>query len=285
MAQSPIQEAIAYVKRHAPDFKAQIGVITGSGLSAFADKLDHRIAIEYSEIPGVVAGEVVGHSSRLILGEYAGVSVACLQGRLHRYEGIPYQSMQILVNLLKGVGCESVIITNASGSLREDVGPGELVAINDHINFSFDSPLQGPNDDAVGPRFVSLTNTYDQEMRDSFQALAKNMNVTLHEGVYLGVSGPCFETPAEIRMFRQLGGDVIGMSTIPDVMFAKHCGLKVAVLAAIVNLGAGMTGAELSHEHTISEGKKCEDRMTKLILEYIEQLSPLASQKEREINV
>lgn len=272
---SLIQEAIAYVKRHAPDFKAQVGVITGSGLSAFADKLEHRIAIEYSEIPGVVAGDVVGHSSRLILGEYQGVSVACLQGRLHRYEGIPYRSMQILVNLLKGVGCDSVIITNASGSLREEVGPGELVMINDHINFSFDSPLQGPNDESVGPRFVSMTNTYDQGMRDDFHALAKSLEINLHEGVYVGVAGPCFETPAEIRMFKLLGGDVIGMSTIPDVVFARHCGLKIAVLAAIVNLGAGMTGAELSHEHTISEGKKCEDRMTKLILKYIEQYSSL----------
>lgn len=270
---SSIQEAIDYVKRHAPDFKAQIGVVTGSGLSAFADKLEHRIAIEYSEIPGVVAGDVVGHSSRLVLGEYKGVSVACLQGRLHRYEGIPYQSMQILVNLLKGVGCDSVIITNASGSLREEVGPGELVAINDHINFSFDSPLQGPNDESIGPRFVSMTNTYDQAMRDDFHVLANKLNINLHEGVYVGVAGPCFETPAEIRMFRQLGGDVIGMSTIPDVIFARHCGLKVAVLAAIVNLGAGMTGAELSHEHTISEGKKCEERMTQLILQYIQGLA------------
>ena len=273
MTQSLIQQAMAYVRRHAPDFKAQIGVITGSGLSAFADKLEKQIAIEYRDIPGVVSGDVVGHSSRLVLGEYEGVPVACLQGRLHRYEGIPYASMQILVNLLKGVGCESVIITNASGSLREEVGPGELVTINDHINFSFDSPLQGPNDESIGPRFVSLTNTYDQSMRDDLHALAKQMDFCLHEGVYVGVAGPCFETPAEIRMFRQLGGDVIGMSTIPDVVFAKHCGLKVAVLAAIVNLGAGMTGAELSHEHTIAEGKKCEERMTQLIFNYIKQQS------------
>lgn len=264
-----IQQAIDYVKRHAPDFKARVGVVTGSGLSDFANHFEHKIAIDYSEIPGVVAGDVAGHDSRLVLGELDGVPVACLQGRLHRYEGIPYRSMQVLINLLKGVGCESVIITNASGSLRKEVGPGEIVAINDHINFSFESPLQGHNDAAVGPRFVSLTNTYDLTMRRDLGAIAQELGFTLHEGVYVGVSGPCFETPAEIRMFQIMGADVVGMSTIPDVVFAKHCGLKVAVLAAIVNLGAGITGEELSHEHTLAEGKKCADRMTALLRRYI----------------
>jgi xanthosine phosphorylase len=269
MFEVPIQEAIDYVKRHAPDFKAQVGVVTGSGLSAFVDRMEHRICIDYAEIPGVVAGDVEGHDSRLVLGEIEGVPVACLQGRLHRYEGIPYRSMQILINLLKGVGCESVIITNASGSLREEVGAGELVAINDHINLSFDSPLQGPNDSSVGPRFVSLSNTYDETMRQRMGSIAKDMGFSLHEGVYVGVAGPSFETPAEIRMFKTMGADVVGMSTIPDVHFARHCGLKIAVLAAIVNLAAGITGEELSHEDTISEGKKCAGRMIKLIVEYI----------------
>ena len=265
-----VHDAIAYIKRHAPDFKARVGVVASSGISHFSDAFEHKISFPYHEIPGVVSGNVAGHASRLVLGELHGIPVACLQGRLHRYEGIPYPSMQILMNLLKGVGCESVIITNVSGSLRHEVGAGELVAINDHINFSFGSPLQGPNEESVGPRFVSLTNTYDASMRSSLADSAKTLGFNLHEGVYIGVAGPCFETPAEIRMFQRLGADVVGMSTIPDVMFAKHCGLKVAVLAAIVNFGAGMTADELSHEHTLSEGKKSADRMTQLLQHYIQ---------------
>lgn len=264
-----VQAAIEFVQAQAPGFKAKVGVVASSGISEFSTHLTNTVSIPYANIPGVIAGQVAGHASKLVLGYYQNVPVICMQGRLHRYEGTPYRSIQILMNLIKGMGAEEVIITNVSGSLRRDIGPGELVAINDHINFSFDSPLAGPNDDSIGSRFVSMTNAYDVPMRRELQSIAQKQDFYLHEGVYIGVSGPHFETPAEIRLFQLFGADVVGMSTIPDVLFARHCGLRVAVLAAIVNLGAGMTAAELSHEHTLSEGAKCADKMTNLIFEYI----------------
>ncbi len=269
-SQITIQHAVEFVKSKAPGFQAKIGVVASSALSEFSDLLTDPVVIHYQDIPGVIAGSVPGHRSKLVLGYLKGVPIVCLQGRLHRYEGASYRSMQILINLIKGLGADSVIITNVSGSLRSSVGAGELVVINDHINFSFDSPLMGKNDDTVGPRFVSMTNTYDLPMRRDLANIAHEQGFYLHEGVYIGVSGPHFETPAEIRMFQMLGADVIGMSTIPDVLFAKHCGLKVAVLSVIVNLAAGMNpGVELSHEHTLQESAKAASRLTHLIAEYI----------------
>ena len=268
-----IQAAIEFVKARAPGFSAKLGIVASSGLSDFSTLLTRAVVIPYQEIPGVVAGSVAGHASKLVMGYLGDIPIVCLQGRLHRYEGAPYRSMQVLINLVKGLGADSIIITNVSGSLRASVGPGELVAINDHINFSFNSPLMGKNDDSVGPRFVSMTNTYDVQMNHVLKEIAHAQGFYLHEGVYVGVSGPHFETPAEIRMFQLLGGDVIGMSTIPDVLFAKHCGLKIAVLSAIVNLGAGMNaGEELSHEHTLDESAKCAKRLTNLIVEYIKRV-------------
>lgn len=273
IASPTIQEAIDYVKSKYPGFTAKLGVVASSALSGFSNLLTKAVIIPYQEIPGVIAGTVPGHGSKLVMGYIDEVPVICLQGRLHRYEGAPYRSMQILINLVKGLGADSVIITNVSGSLRSHVGAGELVAINDHINFSFDSPLLGKNDDSVGPRFVSMTNTYDLSMRRALSSIASSQGFYLHEGVYIGVSGPHFETPAEIRMFQMLGADVVGMSTIPDVIFAKHCGLNLAVLSLIVNLGAGMNvSEELSHEHTLKESEKAADKMTQLIVEYIKRI-------------
>ena len=272
-SQVTIQAAIEFVKARAPGFSARLGVVASSALSDFSSLLTNTVIVPYQDIPGVIAGSVPGHASKLVMGYLGDVPVICLQGRLHRYEGAPYRSMQILMNLIKGMGADSVVITNVSASLRANVGPGELVIINDHINFSFDSPLMGKNDDSVGPRFVSMTNTYDIEMRRALADIAHNQGFYLHEGVYIGVGGPHFETPAEIRMFQMLGGDVIGMSTIPDVLFAKHCGLRIAVLSLIVNLGAGMNiGEELSHEHTLEESAKAAGRLKNLMVEYIKQV-------------
>lgn len=270
MKDTVMQQAFDVVKEKAKGFKAKIGISTGNNLGELVDAINNPIYIPYTDIPGVVEGKVEGHThARIVLGYIGDVPVACLQGRLHHYEGIPYHSIQILFNVLRYVGCDSVLIANASGSLREQVGPGEMVIINDHINLSFGSPLMGPNDESIGPRFVSLTNTYDEDLRDKLHMSANKLNYTLHEGVYIGVAGPMFETPAEIRMFRNMGADVVGMSTIPDVIFSRHCGLKVAVIAAIVNLASGITGKELSHDETLSESKKVSHKMTNLIQEYI----------------
>jgi xanthosine phosphorylase len=275
MVMSPFKEAFEFMEERAKGFRAKVGIATGSNLADLVDSIENQISIPYDDIPGVVtAASVEGHThSRIVLGELHGVPVACLQGRLHRYEGIPYQSMQILFNLLKYVGCESILIANASGSLRENVGAGELVVVNDHINLSFGSPLAGPNDEAIGPRFLSLTNTYDKTMRDTLKEVASGQGVELHEGVYMGVSGPLFETPAEVKMFAHMGADIVGMSTIPDVVFSHHCGMKVAVVAAVVNLAAGIVeGVELSHEETLHQCELASNKMTKLFSGYIQLL-------------
>lgn len=273
LSAAALQTAVDFVRTRAPKFMGKIGVVASSGIAEFYTHLTATITIPYAEIPGVVASHVAGHASALVLGYYHDVPVICLQGRLHRYEGVPYSSIQLLMNLIKALGANIVIMTNVSGSLRAEVGPGELVAIHDHINFSVESPLAGPNDPKIGPRFLSMTHTYDLAVREQLKQIAQQQGTYLHDGVYIGVAGPQFETPAEIRMFRTWGADVIGSSTIPDVLFARHCGLRVAVVAAIVNLAAGMTSADLSHDHTLLEGAKCAHKMTHLILEYIQQLS------------
>jgi xanthosine phosphorylase len=269
MMQTIIEQARQKVLEHANGFHAKIGIITGSGLSEIADAMTETQVIPYQAIPGVQSGQVLGHASRLVMGKLAGVPVVCLKGRLHAYEGASYQSMQVLVNLVKALGCESVLITNASGSLREEVGPGEIVVINDHINFSFASPLMGPNDESVGPRFLSMTKTYDPYMQDALFECAKRLGFALHRGVYIGTAGPMFETPAEIRAFRLLGADVVGMSTIPDVILARHCGMRLAVISAITNYAAGITGEELSHEETLAQAKKLGKRMLSLVSDYV----------------
>jgi xanthosine phosphorylase len=229
----------------------RLGIILGSGLGAVAEALEDAVAIPYTELPDFPAPSVHGHAGTLALGTLAGVSVACLQGRKHIYEGGDPGAMRAPVRALRQAGAEALLVTNAAGSLRADVGPGRLMAIADHVNLLGVNPLSGPNDDAVGPRFPSLRDAYDPELRADLHAAAQRLNIDLAEGVYLATAGPSFETPAEIRAFRTLGADAVGMSTVPEVILARHCGLRVAAVSAITNLAEGMGGEELSHEQTL----------------------------------
>jgi xanthosine phosphorylase len=206
------------------NIKPVIGIVLGSGLAPLADDIEEAVHIPYNEIPGLPTTTVHGHSSELVIGKLGGVAVACLKGRIHFYEGTNGSDFKALIRLVKLIGCNSILITNSSGSLRKEVPPGDLVLINDHINFQFRNPLIGPNDDEFGPRFFAMDDVYDKDLRHKFHATAKQLDIATHEGVYMSVLGPNFETPAEIRAFRTLGADVIGMSTVPDVLVAKHCG-------------------------------------------------------------
>ncbi|MFW7378879.1 MAG: purine-nucleoside phosphorylase [Oligoflexus sp.] len=244
-------ESARFILDRTPGFKAKIGLILGSGLSGLAAEIREAKVFSYSEIPGFPKSTVVGHPGKLILGNLAGMPIACMQGRIHPYEGVPYDSFKTIIRTFKLIGCEILILTNAAGSLQENFEPGSLMLINDHINLHYGNPLIGPNDEEFGSRFFPMDNAYDENLRIRFQQIAKNLQIHLNEGVYLGTPGPNFETPAEIRAYKQLGGDAIGMSTVPEVLVARHCGLRVAAVAAITNYGAGMSAEKITHEHTL----------------------------------
>lgn len=254
-----------------PGFVAQVGLILGSGLGPLAEQLEDSTAIPFNELPGFPSATVAGHGGYLYLGYLYGVPVACLQGRVHLYEGIDYPKIKTLIRSLKVLGVKDLIITNSSGSLNADVGVGEIVALRDHINMQFNNPLVGPNDNAFGDRFVGMENAYDQTLRDSFHTVADAQGITLHNGVYVGVIGPSFETPAEINAYRVLGADVVGMSTVADVIIARHCGLRVAALAGITNLAAGMHSEQLTHDVTLAGAKIVTEKMTTLVVNWFKQ--------------
>lgn len=265
--------AAEYIKSVCPDFKPQIAVILGSGLGQFANTLDNPIVINYQDIPGFPKITVQGHNGSLTLGYLGGTAVICLQGRAHTYEGLHnYETVKTYVRTMKLLGCEYFIATNASGSLREDVGPGELMLITDHINFQPSNPLVGHNDDQFGPRFYPLDDAYNHEMRESLLHHAKNNLIALHQGVYISVLGPHYETAAEIRAFKILGADAVGMSTVPEVLVANHCGLKVGVIAIITNYATGLAKTSHSHDAVVKMAEHAAQKLQILLTEYIKEL-------------
>jgi xanthosine phosphorylase len=212
-----------------------------------------------------------------VLGSIAGVSVALLQGRAHLYEGGDLDALRVPVRALRGAGAEILILTNAAGSLRPEVGPGRLMAITDHINLSGVNILVGPNDDAIGPRFPTLRDAYDPGLLATLRASAGELGIPLSEGVYLAVSGPSFETPAEIRSFGILGADAVGMSTVHETIVARHCGLRVLAVSAITNFAEGLSDEPLSHEQTLRDAQRAAVDLTALLLGFLERFGADAS--------
>ena len=261
-------DAAAAIRERAPGFTPRAGLVLGSGLGALVDELAGQVRIPYADIPGFRVGTVAGHAGSLTLGSLDGTPVACFQGRSHVYEGIEAHAITTPVRTLQLLGAEILVLTNAAGSLRQEAGPGSLVALSDHINMQGFNPLVGLNDDEIGPRFPSLSEAYDPELRAGLHRVADELGTTLHDGVYLAVSGPSFETPAEIRAFRTLGADAVGMSTIPEVILARHAGLKVVAVSAVTNLAEGMGGEALSHEQTLRYANQAAGDLTRLIIEF-----------------
>jgi len=253
--------------------RPRVGIILGSGLGAVAEALEDAVTIPYTELPDFPAPSVHGHAGSLALGTLSGLSVACLQGRKHVYEGGDPGVMRGPVRALKAAGAEALFVTNAAGSLNEEVGPGSLMAISDHNNMLGVNPLVGPNDDEVGPRFPSLRDAYDPDLRTVLHTAAIALGIPLAEGVYLATSGPSFETPAEIRAFRTLGADAVGMSTVPEVILARHAGLRVVAVSAITNLAEGMGGEALSHEQTLKYANAAAGDLTRLIIAFCRELA------------
>jgi len=225
----------------------KLALVLGSGLGPLADEVTDAVRIPYADLPGFPAGGVTGHAKQVVAGRFGGVPVLMLSGRAHYYEHGNAAAMRPAIEALAGIGVSHLVLTNAAGSVDRAMGPGSVMLITDHINFSGTNPLFGePGDE----RFVGLSEAYDRTMQDAMRRAAAGLGETLHEGVYMWFSGPSFETPAEIRMARIVGANAVGMSTVPEVILARFCGLKVAAASVITNYAAGMTGAELSHQET-----------------------------------
>jgi xanthosine phosphorylase len=249
----------------APGFTPRMGIVLGSGLGGIADALTDAVKVPYSDLEGFPQPSVAGHGGTLALGRLSGLPVAIFQGRKHIYEGGDPGAMRVPIRTLKELGADVLLVTNAAGSLNAAVGPGRLMAISDHINMLGVNPLTGPNDEAVGPRFPSLRDAYDPELRYRLHTAAGALRISLAEGVYLATAGPSFETPAEIRAFRTLGADAVGMSTVPEVILARHAGLKVVAVSAITNLAEGMGGEQLSHEQTLRNAEVAARDLVRLV--------------------
>jgi xanthosine phosphorylase len=269
MTQTNAHLAAKIIKDKAPGFSPKVGIILGSGLGSFAEQLDNQITISYSELPGFPSCSVHGHAGNLVLGSLAGVDIICLQGRAHAYEGNRDEIVKTYIRSLKLLGCDELLITNATGSLREKVGPGELVLITDHINLQPSNPLVGENDEEFGPRFFPLDKAYDLKMRQNLLKIAGQKNIPLHQGVYLAVIGPNYETAAEIKAFKTLGADVVGMSTVPEVLVANHCGLKVAVISIISNFATGLSNISHNHEDVVLTASSAATKLSQIVKQFV----------------
>lgn len=265
-------EAAEVIKARKPGFTPRAALILGSGLGVLAEQMTDVVSISYADLPGFPISTVHGHAGELVLGKLAGVPVVCMKGRGHFYEGYGAAVMTSAVRTFKLIGCEMLLVTNAAGSLRPEVDAGSVVVLNDHINLLPGSPMAGPNDERFGPRFFSMANAYDADLRALVKETAASKGITLHEGVYLACPGPNFETAAEIRAFKALGADVVGMSVVPEVISARHCGLKVAGISAITNLAEGLTPFPLSHEQTLKYAAIAAKDLVTLIHSFIERL-------------
>ncbi len=265
----PAHLAADVLRERAPGLAPRLGIILGSGLGGLADVLEDAVAVPYGEIPGFPTSTVAGHAGRFLVGRLEGVDVACMQGRFHLYEGHEPAVIKLPIRTFKALGAEALLLTNAAGSLRLEVGPGSLMLITDHLNFMWTNPLVGPNDDAWGDRFTGLQDAYDPELRARLLRVAGELGITLHQGVYCSLLGPLFETPAEIRALRTVGADAVGMSTVPEVIVARHAGLRVAAISAITNLGVGMSDEPVDHEQTLRGAALAAEHLTRLVRGFV----------------
>jgi purine-nucleoside phosphorylase len=242
-----------------------VGVVLGSGLGAFGDTLDGLVKTPYASLPGMPQSGVIGHAGNLCLGTVGGASVACLQGRVHAYEGHDLDTVTFGVRLLAAIGCKAILITNAAGGLNATFSPGDLMVISDHLNLTGKNPLIGPNDDTLGPRFPDMTTAYDPALRKLAHEAGREAGVSLREGVYAGLSGPTYETPAEVRMLRTLGADAVGMSTVPEVIVLHHQKVRVVAISCITNLAAGTSPTPLDHKEVEETARATRDSFVGLL--------------------
>lgn len=259
--------------RRESDLEPRVGMILGSGLGGLADELVDRVEIPYGAIPGWPASTAAGHAGVLVLGAVDGVPVAVLKGRAHLYEGVPAQQVVFGVRVLGRLGVRTLVVTNAAGAINESFRPGTLVVVSDHVNLLGTSPLVGPNDDSLGPRFPDLGDAYDPVLRGRAHEAAAALGLELGEGVYGAWLGPQFETPAEIRFMRAIGCDLAGMSTVPEVIAARHMGVRCLGISVVTNMAAGLEDGRLDHEAVLSVAGEAEPRLTRLLRELLPSLA------------
>lgn len=259
-----ITAAADYIREQI-SLRPTIGLVLGSGLGDFADTLEDAVRIPYSQIPNFPVPTVPGHSGALVFGRKCGQTVVVLQGRIHYYEGLPQQEITLPIRVLAALGVKTLVLTNACGGVNLSFHPGDLMLISDHINFSGANPLIGPNLDAFGPRFPDMSDLYTASLRAAIKEKASASGMELQEGVYAMYSGPNYETPAEIRMFRILGADTVGMSTVPEALVAGQCGMQVVGVSCITNMAAGVLPQKLSHAEVMETADRVRDKFRKLI--------------------
>ena len=252
-------QAAAEYMRSRPSLRPTVGLVLGSGLGDFADTLEDTLRIPFSEIPHFPLPTVPGHTGAVVIGRKGGRDVAVLQGRIHYYEGLPQSEITLPIRVLAAMGIRNLVLTNAAGGVNLFYHPGDLMLISDHINFSGSNPLIGANLDAFGPRFPDCSDIYTASLRAAIREKAKAAGISLQEGVYAMYSGPNYETPAEIRMFRTLGADAVGMSSVPEALVAAHCGMTVTGISCITNMAAGVLPQKLSHAEVVETANRVHD--------------------------
>jgi purine-nucleoside phosphorylase len=260
--------------RRRTDVVPEVGIVLGSGLGGLADDLEDAVAIPFAELPGWPAATAPGHVGRLLLGRLGGRAVVMLQGRFHLYEGNDPGLVVQPMLLFRALGARVVVLTNAAGGLDPSFGPGTLMIMRDHINLTGHNPLIGPNADELGPRFPDMTEAWSPRLRAGLHAAAAAEGVEMREGIYVGLTGPTYETPAEVRMLAALGGDAVGMSTVLECIAARWVGLEVCGVSLVTNAGAGYSGAPLTHEEVLEAGASAGPRLANVIRRFIEDLDP-----------
>ncbi len=275
-----IQESVASI-RSKTTLKPVVGIVLGSGLGPLVEKATDAVTISYSEITHFHETSVIGHSGKLVIGKFNGVPTVFMQGRFHRYEGHSMQEVVYPVRTLCALGIHTLVVTNAAGGINTRYRSGDLMIIDDHINFTGDTPLLGPNDPELGQRFPDLSEPYSKNCSQILQETAKELSVTVHTGNYVGVLGPSYETPSEVKMFRIWGADAVGMSTVSEVIAANHMGVRVAGLSCIANLAAGLSPTKLTHQEVMENSLLAAGKMGLLIEKAMPRLAALSSGNSR----
>ncbi len=271
-----VQETVDYIRQHQPEgWQPQAGLVLGSGLNHISTAVQDSVVLDYADIPHFIRTKVEGHGGKLHLGWLGGAPTVCFQGRQHLYEG-PAEGIEawtIAIRAMRALGVDIMFLTAAAGSLNKAMAPGNLMMVADHINLTGQNPLTGPNDDEVGPRFPNMSRAYDPDLRSWLLDIAISDDVPLIEGVYAGVLGPNFETPAEVRMMQMFGGDAVGMSLVTESLLANHCGMRVVACSAITNYAEGIGVSPPTHEETLAMAEQCSGRLTQLLFGFFESLA------------
>lgn len=264
-----LEQAVAYI-RTKTDVIPEVAMIMGSGLGVIGDMVEHPVYIEYQDIPNFPVSTVAGHKGRFVLGDFCGKKVIVMQGRFHYYEGYSMEQITLPVRLMYQLGARKLIVTNAAGGVNESFTGGALVLIKDHINLMGISPLIGPNMDSFGARFPDMSNIYDKTFNERIRKIAYSKGIDLQEGVYFYFTGPQYETPAEIRLVRQLGGDLVGMSTVPETIVAAHMKMRVTGISCVTNMAAGVLDQEINHEEVMETARQVQDNFIQLVKAIVE---------------